>query len=104
MRRTASATGSSASMVSVDGHDLAQPGLGGITAGADDPDQDVALGEEAEHAIVLDDQDAGAAAPGHAHGRVSDGLVGVGGDDRGAEASSSDDRADGTLGHNGSPP
>src|SRR5690242_17514627 len=87
----------------VRGHGLAQLGRRGLQAGGDDADEQVALGEDAEQAPVLDDEDAAATLLGHALGRVADRLVGAGADEVGTEATAMEDGAYGTLGHGALP-
>src|SRR3954447_2480706 len=83
----------------VRGHDVAQLGRREVQAGGSDPDEEVALGEDAELAIVLDDEDAAATLLGHAFGRDAHRLVGAGADKVGAGAAAVEDGVDGTPGH-----
>src|SRR3954469_11043110 len=89
--------------VGIGGHHLAELGLGGVAAGGDDADHHVALGEDAGHAALVHDQDAAAAVLGHALGGRAHGLLGVGGDERRAEAPAAQDGADGSLAHGSYP-
>jgi hypothetical protein len=85
----------------IGGHDLAQRRAVRVEARGHDAHQQVALGEDAEHAAAPDDQEAAAAGLGHAPGAVAGGRVGAGGDQARAEAAAVEDGADGASGHGG---
>jgi hypothetical protein len=82
------------------GHDLAELGRGGVKAGGNDAHQQVALGEDAEHALALHDEHAAAAVLGHAFSGDADSLL-RGGADKGRAEAATEDGADGTLRHGG---
>src|SRR3954471_477160 len=92
MRRTASSTGSSAPMVTGSAV-MAWRSLVvvGSRPAATTRTRRFALGEDAEQASVLDDEDAAATLLGHALGRVADRLVGVGADEVGTETTAMED-------------
>jgi hypothetical protein len=83
----------------IGGHDVAQLGPRRFQTPSNDADEKVALGEDAEQAFVLHNEDAIAAILGHALGAIAGVLIGVSADKHGAEASAVKERAHGTPRH-----